>query len=116
MAAPTKTAPSAGWTPSTWLVWWPAVVMMLGTLLSYLDRQVLALLSPMILKEMHLNALQYTETISAFSYAYMVSTLIWGSVLDRIGLRLGMLISIAIWTVSSASHSLVSTFMGFAVA
>lgn len=116
MASPVKTESPSQWTPSSWLVWWPAIVMMLGTLLSYLDRQVLALLSPMILADTHLSAFEFTETISAFSYAYMVSTLIWGSVLDRIGLRLGMLISIAIWTVSSASHSLVSTFMGFAIA
>jgi ACS family hexuronate transporter-like MFS transporter len=116
MASPSKTASDSVWTPSGFLVWWPAIVMMLGTLLSYLDRQVLALLSPMILADTHLSALQFTETISAFSYAYMVSTLIWGSVLDRIGLRLGMLISITIWAVSSASHSLVSTFLGFATA
>src|SRR5579871_41128 len=102
--------------PGNWLIWWPSVVMMLGTLLSYLDRQILALLSPMILKETHLTAQAYTETISSFSYAYMVATLIWGPVLDRIGLRLGMLISLSIWMVSSASHSLVSTFLGFALA
>jgi ACS family hexuronate transporter-like MFS transporter len=98
------------------LIWWPSVVMMLGTLLSYLDRQILALLSPMILKETHLTAHAYTQTISAFSYAYMLSTLVWGPVLDRIGLRMGMLISLSIWMVSSASHSLVSTFLGFALA
>ena len=97
-------------------IWWPAVVMMLGTLLSYLDRQILALLSPMILKETHLSAQAYTETISAFSYAYMIATLIWGPVLDRIGLRLGMLLSLSIWMVASASHALVSTFVGFATA
>ncbi|HUA84726.1 MAG TPA: MFS transporter [Bryobacteraceae bacterium] len=102
--------PAPGW------IWWPAMVMMLGTLLSYLDRQILALLSPMILKETHLTAQAYTETISAFSYAYMVATLIWGPVLDRIGLRLGMLLSLSIWMVASASHALVSTFLGFAVA
>lgn len=89
---------------------------MLGTVLSYLDRQILALLSPMILKETHLTAKDYTETISAFSYTYMVATLIWGPVLDRVGLRLGMLLSLSIWMVSSASHALVSTFLGFAMA
>src|SRR5436305_5628511 len=97
-------------------LWWPSAVMMLGTVLAYLDRQVLALLSPLILAETHLNAQSYTETISAFSYAYMLSTLFWGSVLDRVGLRVGMLISLAIWLVASGSHSLVSTFLGFAVA
>jgi MFS transporter, ACS family, hexuronate transporter len=90
--------------------------MMLGTLLSYLDRQILALLSPMILRETHLTAQAYTETISAFSYAYMIATLIWGPLLDRLGLRLGMLLSLSIWMVASASHAFVSTFLGFAVA
>ncbi len=114
MAAPTSTYETHS-EPRRW-IWWPATVMMLGTLLSYLDRQILALLSPMILKETHLSAQAYTETISAFSYAYMVATLIWGPVLDRIGLRFGMLLSLSIWMVASASHALVSTFLGFAMA
>src|SRR5215471_865608 len=97
-------------------LWWPSGVMMLGTVLAYLDRQVLALLSPLILAETHMSAQAYTETISAFSFAYMFSTFIWGPVLDRIGLRMGMLISLSIWMVASASHSLVSTFLGFALA
>ena len=97
-------------------LWWPSIVMMLGTLLAYLDRQVLALLSPLILADTHMSAQAYTETVSAFSYAYMLSTFVWGPVLDRIGLRMGMLISLSIWMVASASHSLVSTFIGFAIA
>ena len=88
MAFPTSTRETRP-TPVNWRIWWPATVMMLGTVLAYLDRQILALLSPMILKETHLTAQAYTETISAFSYAYMVATLVWGPVLDRVGLRLG---------------------------
>ena len=114
MASPMKTAEMAP--QRGLLLWWPSTVMMLGTLLSYLDRQVLALLSPLILAETHLSAQSYTETISAFSYSYMIATILWGSVLDRIGLRMGMLISLSIWMVASASHSLVSTFLGFALA
>ena len=114
MASPSTAArPSAA---ARLRIWWPAIVMMLGTLLSYLDRQILALLSPTILKETHLSAQAFTETISAFSYAYMVSTLLWGPVLDRIGLRLGMLLSRSIGMAASASHALVSTFLGFATA
>src|ERR1700688_4642668 len=96
-----KTAPGAPQSTGL-LIWWPSVVMMLGTLLNYLDRQVLALLSPLILADTHLSTQSYTETISTFSYAYMLSTLFWGSILDRIGLRTGMMISLAIWLASSA--------------
>ncbi|MBZ5611528.1 MAG: MFS transporter [Acidobacteriia bacterium] len=112
----TKAAAPPPATLRTWLVWWPSSIMMLGTLLSYLDRQVLALLSPMILRDTHMNAQAYGEVISAFSFAYMLSTPVWGSLLDRVGLRIGMTVSVAIWAVASAGHSLVSTFLGFAVA
>ena len=87
--------------PQGLIMWWPAVVMLLGTVLSFLDRQVLALLSPTILQETHLTKTDYGVVIACFSYAYMVSTLIWGPVLDRIGLRIGMTISIALWAVSA---------------
>ena len=90
--------------------------MMLGTLLSYADRSSLALLSPMFLRATQMTAQDYSWCISAFSFAYMFSALAWGSILDRIGLRLGMAISLVIWMVSSASHAVVSSFLGFAVA
>jgi ACS family hexuronate transporter-like MFS transporter len=90
--------------------------MMLGTLLSYVDRASLALLSPMFLSATHMTAQDYSWCISAFSFAYMISAFVWGSILDRIGLRLGMAISLAIWTLSSAAHAAVGSFAGFAIA
>jgi len=115
MTLPAKTAPDPRSHPG-WLVWWPATVMMLGTLLSYVDRGSLALLSPMFLSATHMTAQDYSWCISAFSFTYMFAALGWGSVLDRIGLRLGMTISLVIWMLSSASHAVVSSFFGFAMA
>jgi MFS transporter, ACS family, hexuronate transporter len=103
-------------TSSHSFLWWPAIVMMLGTLLSYVDRASLALLSPMFLSDIHMSAQDYSWCISAFSFAYMFAALAWGSILDRIGLRLGMTISLFIWMVSSASHALMGSFLGFASA
>jgi MFS transporter, ACS family, aldohexuronate transporter len=90
--------------------------MMLVSLVSYIDRNALALLAPTILVELHLSAAQYGLMISSFSVAYTIGNPIWGGVLDRIGLRRGMLIAVALWTLASASHALVSTFFGFALA
>jgi ACS family hexuronate transporter-like MFS transporter len=70
----------------------------------------------MFLSATNMTAQDYSWCISAFSFAYMFSALAWGSVLDRIGLRLGMTISLLIWMLSSASHALVGSFLGFAVA
>jgi ACS family hexuronate transporter-like MFS transporter len=90
--------------------------MMLVSLVSYIDRNALALLAPTILAELHLSAAEYGLMISSFSVAYTIGNPIWGGVLDRIGLRRGMLIAVALWTLASASHALVSTFFGFALA
>lgn len=89
---------------------------MMGTLLSYVDRASLALLSPMFLSATHMTAQDYSWCISAFSFAYMIAAFVWGSVLDRVGLRIGMAVSLLIWMLSSAAHAAVSSFAGFAIA
>ena len=90
--------------------------MMLVSVISYIDRQTLALLSPTILRETHLTGEQYGFIISGFSVAYMLSNPVWGRVLDRIGLRRGMTLSVAWWTIASMAHSLASNFGTFAAA
>ena len=52
--------------------WVPALTMMLVSLISYIDRNTLALLAPTIHREMQLSAQQYGFVVSAFSVAYMV--------------------------------------------
>ncbi|MGD1211816.1 MAG: MFS transporter [Candidatus Acidiferrales bacterium] len=91
-------------------------MMLACSFLSYLDRQVLAVLSPMILAELKLNAEKYGEIISAFSVAYMIGNPVWGAILDRIGLRRGMTVAVALWTIACGAHAVLSGFLGFAVA
>src|SRR5256886_6694036 len=95
-------------------MWVASAAMMLCSWLSYVDRQVLAVLSPTILQATGLNAQRYGEIISAFSIAYMIANPLWGAVLDYVGLRLGMIAAVAIWSVASAAHAGMSGFLGFA--
>ena len=90
--------------------------MMLVSLISYLDRNTLALLAPTILRETSLSVEQYGWIISAFSVCYMIGNPVWGHLLDRFGLRWGMTVAVAAWTIASASHAFASGFWGFAVA
>jgi len=90
--------------------------MLLVSVISYIDRQTLALLSPTILRETHLSGEQYGFIISGFSIAYMLSNPIWGRILDRIGVRSGMMMSVAAWTAASAAHAMSSGFASFAAA
>ena len=79
--------------------------MMLVSVISYVDRNTLALLAPTILRDLHLSAEQYGMVISAFSIAYMLGNPVWGRALDRIGLRRGMTTAVSLWTVASALHA-----------
>jgi ACS family hexuronate transporter-like MFS transporter len=97
-------------------MWVCSVALMLCSWLSYVDRQMLAVLSPVILKEVGLNVQAYGELVAAFSIAYMIANPLWGSILDFVGLRIGMLAAVAIWTVASVSHAWMAGFLGFALA
>jgi MFS transporter, ACS family, hexuronate transporter len=101
---------------AAWKSWWPVTMMLACSLLSYMDRQILAVLSPMILAELKLNAEKYAQIVSAFSVAYMLGNPVWGAVLDRIGLRRGMTLAVAIWTFACGAHAVLSGFLGFAIA
>jgi ACS family hexuronate transporter-like MFS transporter len=97
-------------------MWAPTVSMLLVSLISYIDRNTLALLAPTILKETGLSASQYGFIISAFSFAYMAGNPVWGRLLDRFGVRPGMLAAVSFWTLASVSHALAGGFAGFAAA
>lgn len=90
--------------------------MMLVSLISYIDRNTLALLAPTILKETGLNAEQYGWIISAFSIAYMIGNPVWGRVLDRAGIAFGMVAAVGFWTLASVSHVFAAGFWTFAIA
>lgn len=90
--------------------------MLLVSLISYIDRNTLALLAPVILADTGLSAEQYGFIISAFSVAYMIGNPLWGMLLDRFGLRSGMFSAVSFWTLASASHGLAGGFWSFAAA
>ena len=79
------------------------------------DRQVLGALAPTILKDTGLDAGQFAVVNSYFFVAYTVANPLWGTILDYVGLRVGMLMGVAIWTIASVSHGWMTGLMGFAL-
>jgi ACS family hexuronate transporter-like MFS transporter len=90
--------------------------MMLVSLISYIDRNTLALLAPTILDETRMSAEQFGWIVSAFSIAYMIGNPLWGRLLDRFGLRGGMATAVSFWTLASVSHAFARGFGSFAIA
>jgi ACS family hexuronate transporter-like MFS transporter len=99
-----------------WRMWVPCLGMALCSWLAFVDRQVWSALSPTILADTGLTAGQFADASSLFFLAYMFANPVWGSTLDYVGLRVGMLLAVALWTAASISHAWMSTFLGFALA
>lgn len=85
--------------------WLPALSMMLVSTISYIDRNTLAVLIPTIMRDTGLSVEQYTWVVSGFSIAYMIGNPLWGKLLDRWGVRLGMLAAVGLWTLASTAHA-----------
>ena len=47
----------------------------------------------------------FARISSYFFVAYFIGNPLWGSVLDYIGLRAGMLIGVGVWTLASVSRT-----------
>jgi MFS transporter, ACS family, hexuronate transporter len=116
MTRPQNSTPIEASPEISWQAWWPVTMMFACSLLSYIDRQILSVLSPMILGDLKMDAQKYGEIVRAFSLAYMLGNPVWGAVLDRIGLRRGMTLAVIIWTIACGVHAVLWSFLGFAVA
>lgn len=90
--------------------------MMLVSLISYIDRNTLALLAPTMLAELHLSGEQYGWVVSGFSVAYMLGNIAWGRWIDSFGLRLAMTAAVGFWSLSSTAHALTAGFTSLLLA
>jgi MFS transporter, ACS family, hexuronate transporter len=109
-------SPTAASRTLAWQQWVPCIGMALCSWLSFVDRQVLTILSPTIIRDTGLTNQNFTDAASFFFLTYTLGNPVWGSVLDFVGLRVGMLIAVAVWTGASASHAFMGSFLGFAAA
>jgi len=89
---------------------WLAVAMIAAsTLLNYLDRSLLAAAAPVIINEFHLTSAQYGEINSAFSLVYAFTAPLAGLFLDAVGLNLGMMTAVGVWSLAGALTPLAAT-------
>ena len=92
-------------------LWAPTVAMMLVSLISYIDRNTLALLSPAILAETGLSAEQYGYIISAFSVAYMIGeSQSGGRCSTALACAAGCPSAVSFWTFASVAHAFAGGF------
>jgi ACS family hexuronate transporter-like MFS transporter len=96
--------------------WWVCFLLFLATTINYIDRQILALLKPMLDVELGWTNSQYGNVNAVFQGAYAVSLLFFGWFVDRFGSKMGYAASIVAWSVAALGHALVGSVRGFFMA
>ena len=68
--------------PRAW-TWWVCGLLLLATMVNYMDRLTLNLLAPRIKQEMNLNAIDYGRVESGFAVAFAIGAIVVGWLADR---------------------------------
>jgi MFS transporter, ACS family, hexuronate transporter len=91
---------------SSRLRWLAAGVLVLSTALSFVDRQVLAALAPVLTDEFHLSYTGYGWIVTAFSLAYAIFAPVAGLLIDRVGLNVGITAVVGLWSMAGVATGL----------
>ncbi|MBB4153660.1 ACS family hexuronate transporter-like MFS transporter [Sphingomonas jinjuensis] len=96
--------------------WAIVVLAFVAIMLNYVDRQIIALLKPMLQGEFGWTDRDYSHMASAFQFSAAVAFLGTGWFIDRIGLRRGFAIGVATWSIAGMAHAFVASVGGFVAA
>lgn len=95
---------------------WIIVVMaLIATSLSFLDRQVLSILIIKIKEELAISNVQYGFINTGFLIGYAIMFTVGGILIDRYGSRWGLAVSVGLWSMATALHSLANSVLHFGI-
>ena len=97
------------------LRWWIIGLIALATVINYIDRSSIAIMWPDMNKDIGLGKDQYAMIMTMFMIAYAISQSLSGKLYDWLGTRIGFVISIVIWSISAAMHSIARGLASFSL-
>jgi MFS transporter, ACS family, hexuronate transporter len=101
------------------LRWWIITLIGIATVINYIDRSAINIMWPYIYKDFGIadadnkNALALLTTF--FMIAYAIGQTVTGKMMDAIGTRLGMAVSIIGWSISIALHAVAKSISSFSI-
>lgn len=90
--------------------WIIVALLFIATGLSFLDRQVLSIAIIKIQEEFHLTDVQYGYVNTSFLIAYAIMFTLGGWLIDRVGAKTGLAVSVGLWSIANALHGTVTGF------
>jgi ACS family hexuronate transporter-like MFS transporter len=96
------------------LRWWIGGLLFASTVINYIDRQTLSVLAPYLKQQYQWNNQNFALVVIAFRVAYSVGQTLAGRLIDRIGTRKGLTITVICYSIAAMLTSLAGGLRSFA--
>lgn len=92
------------------LPWIVLLMVFLATGLNFLDRQVLSIVIIRIQEEFGITDVQYGLINTSFLIGYAIMFTVGGRLIDTVGSKTGLAVSVGIWSIANCMHGFVNNF------
>jgi ACS family hexuronate transporter-like MFS transporter len=93
--------------------WRVVALLFCATTINYLDRQVLGLLKPTLEADFGWTESDFSHIVMAFQAAYAFSLIGFGAMIDKIGTKMGYIISVVVWSIAAMLHAIATGTFSF---
>ena len=100
--------------PISNLRWWIGGLLFASTVINYIDRQTLSVLAPYLKQQYGWNNQNFATIVIAFRVAYSIGQTVAGRLIDRIGTRKGLTITVICYSIAAMLTSLAGGLRSFA--
>lgn len=96
------------------LRWWICGLLFASTVINYIDRQSLSLLAPFLKSQYKWSNSDYANIIIAFRISYSIGQTLFGRLMDRIGTRRGLSLTVGFYSIVSMLSPVATGLKSFA--
>ncbi len=95
--------------------WTVVALLFFATTINYLDRQIIGLLKPTLEAEFQWTETDYSNIVMCFTASYALALLVFGRIIDIIGVKVGYAVSLIWWSFAAILHGLANSTGSFMV-
>ena len=107
-SSPTAASPAGAASNPGNLRWSICGLLFFSVALNYIDRNIIGILKGPLSQELGWSDMDYAHIASAFQFAYAFGYLLGGRLMDKVGIKRGLPLAVAVWSVAAAAHGLCS--------
>ncbi len=95
------------------MAWWLAILLGTSLTINFIDRLVLATVAPMLFRQLHLTASEYSYIVFAFMLGMTLGQIPAGAWIDQVGVRAGLASIFAGWSFSNMAQTVAESVASF---